>query len=69
MDATPRRLVLRAEGLPERQADSEERVHGAGEIGARAGRGRLRAQAGREAGRPDHRDHAQGRILQLPQAR
>ena len=28
MDATPRRLVLRAEGLPERQADSEERVTG-----------------------------------------
>jgi len=28
MDATPRRLVLRAEGLPERQADSEERVVG-----------------------------------------
>jgi glycyl-tRNA synthetase beta chain len=28
MDATPRRLVLRAEGLPERQADSEERVLG-----------------------------------------
>ena len=28
MDATARRLVLRAEGLPERQADSEERVLG-----------------------------------------
>ena len=28
MDATPRRLVLRAEGLPARQADSEERVLG-----------------------------------------
>ena len=28
MDATPRRLVLRAEGLPERQADSQERVLG-----------------------------------------
>ncbi|SPE33472.1 Glycine--tRNA ligase beta subunit [Candidatus Sulfopaludibacter sp. SbA3] len=28
MDATPRRLVLRAEGLPEKQADSEERVMG-----------------------------------------
>jgi glycyl-tRNA synthetase beta chain len=28
MDATPRRLVLRADGLPERQADSEERVLG-----------------------------------------
>jgi glycyl-tRNA synthetase beta chain len=28
VDATPRRLVLRAEGLPERQADSEERVLG-----------------------------------------
>jgi glycyl-tRNA synthetase beta chain len=28
MDATPRRLVLRAEGLPERQDDSEERVMG-----------------------------------------
>jgi glycyl-tRNA synthetase beta chain len=28
MDATPRRLVLRAEGLPARQADSQERVLG-----------------------------------------
>jgi glycyl-tRNA synthetase beta chain len=28
LDATPRRLVLRADGLPERQADSEERVLG-----------------------------------------
>jgi glycyl-tRNA synthetase beta chain len=28
MDATPRRLVLRADGLPTRQADSEERVMG-----------------------------------------
>jgi len=28
MDATPRRLVLRADGLPSRQADSEERVLG-----------------------------------------
>jgi glycyl-tRNA synthetase beta chain len=28
VDATPRRLVLRASGLPERQADSEERVQG-----------------------------------------
>jgi glycyl-tRNA synthetase beta chain len=28
MDATPRRLVLRADGLPIRQADSQERVMG-----------------------------------------
>src|SRR5580704_11033034 len=28
LDATPRRLVLRVDGLPERQADSEERVLG-----------------------------------------
>lgn len=28
LDATPRRLVLRAEGLPERQPDREERVQG-----------------------------------------
>jgi len=28
LDATPRRLVLRAEGLPERLADSEERILG-----------------------------------------
>ena len=28
LDATPRRLVLRAEGLPLKQADSEERVLG-----------------------------------------
>jgi glycyl-tRNA synthetase beta chain len=30
LDATPRRLVLRVDGLPERQADSEERVLGPG---------------------------------------
>ena len=46
LDATPRRLVLRAEGLPERQPDSEERVLGpaksAPAAGACAG---LRAQA------------------------
>ena len=28
LDATPRRLVLRAEGLPERQEDREERLLG-----------------------------------------
>src|SRR3954447_21425336 len=28
LDATPRRLVLRAEGLPERQPDREEKVQG-----------------------------------------
>src|SRR5207248_5847949 len=28
LDATPRRLVLRAEGLPERQPDREERIMG-----------------------------------------
>src|SRR5436305_1837143 len=28
LDATPRRLVLRAEGLPERQPDREERIQG-----------------------------------------
>jgi glycyl-tRNA synthetase beta chain len=28
LDATPRRLVLRAEGLPERQSDREEKVQG-----------------------------------------
>ena len=67
MDATPRRLVLRAEGLPERQPDSEERVLGPAKSAPAAGRGRLRAQAGREARRPEHRDHAQGRILQFPQ--
>ena len=67
LDATPRRLVLRAEGLPERQADSEERVLGPAKSAPAAGRGRLRAQAGREAGRPGGRNHAQGRILQLRQ--
>ena len=35
LDATPRRLVLRADGLPERQPDSEEQVHGARQIRAR----------------------------------
>ncbi len=49
LDATPRRLVLRAEGLPARQADSEERVLGPAEIRARAGGGRLRPQAGRRS--------------------
>src|SRR5215472_14653876 len=28
LDATPRRLVLRAEGLPAKQADREERIQG-----------------------------------------
>ena len=28
LDATPRRLVLRAEGLPEKQPDREEKVQG-----------------------------------------
>src|SRR5689334_25162083 len=28
LDATPRRLVLRAEGLPERQPDREEKLQG-----------------------------------------
>src|SRR5579872_4965327 len=28
LDATPRRLVMRVDGLPERQADSEERILG-----------------------------------------
>ena len=64
LDATPRRLVLRAEGLPERQADSEERVLGpAKSAPAQAVAGFARKQ-GVEAGRPRRRDHAQGRILQ-----
>ena len=36
MDATPRRLVLRAEGLPARQADREERVQGPAKSAPRA---------------------------------
>jgi glycyl-tRNA synthetase beta chain len=32
LDATPRRLVLRAEGLPERQEDKEERVLGPAQL-------------------------------------
>ena len=47
LDATPRRLVLRADGLPERQPDSEEKVHGPGQIRARRRRSPdLRARMG-----------------------
>jgi len=51
LDATPRRLVLRAEGLPARQADSQERVLGPAKS-APPRPSRLRAQAGRETRRP-----------------
>ena len=49
---TPRRLVLRAEGLPERQADSEELVTGPRESGAGGGGRGLRKKQGIDAGRP-----------------
>ena len=63
MDATSRRLVLRAEGLPARQADSEERVMGpAKSAPAQAVAGFARKQ-GVDPRRPDRRDHAEGRIL------
>ncbi len=38
LDATPRRLVLRAEGLPDAQPDCRGAHHGSAEIGAGAGR-------------------------------
>ena len=70
LDATPRRLVLRAEGLPARQPDSEERVLGPAKSAPAPGRRRLRAQTGRRPGRPRNRIHRQGRILQpTPQER
>jgi glycyl-tRNA synthetase beta chain len=49
LDATPRRLVLRAEGLPARQADSEERVLGPAKSAPPQAVAGLRAQAGRSA--------------------
>ena len=51
LDATPRRLVLRAEGLPERHGRCGRARHRSRQIGAGEGSGRLRAQAGREAPR------------------
>ena len=67
VDATPRRLVLRATGLAERPG--RQRGAGAGPVEerARAGRRGLRAQAGRGARRAGGRDHAPRRILRLPQ--
>jgi glycyl-tRNA synthetase beta chain len=60
MDATPRRLVLRADGLPARQADSEERVMGpAKSAPAQAVAGFARKQGVAPEG-PDDRDHPKG---------
>jgi glycyl-tRNA synthetase beta subunit len=41
MDATPRRLVARAEGLPDRLPDTEERVNGSAQERARESRRRI----------------------------
>ena len=57
LDATPRRLVLRAEGLPAQAARYRGARHGAGEIGARAGGRGVRPEAGRRASEElDHRN-------------
>ncbi len=48
-DATPRRLVVRAEGLVEREPDTEERVWGPGKNRTTPRRGRLRPQTGSHA--------------------
>ena len=57
----------RAEGLPERLPDTEERVMGPPQVARRSeGRGGFRAQAGRQRRRSDDRVHAEGRILHLP---
>jgi glycyl-tRNA synthetase len=50
-DATPRRLVVRAEGILEREPDSEERVWGPAKSAPEAGRRGLRQKAGT---RPRH---------------
>ena len=67
LDATPRRLVLRAEGLPARQPDSVERVLGSAQVGPAAGRRRIRPQAGHPARGHEGGVHAQGRVLHLPE--
>jgi glycyl-tRNA synthetase beta chain len=59
VDATPRRLVLCAEGLAERQADTNELVSGA--QGGRRGRDRrLRPKDGSIAGSTRNREHPKG---------
>ena len=60
MDATPRRLTARAEGLPERLPDSEERVMGPPQRGQSQSRRGLRAQARRGAWRPQSGIHRKG---------
>jgi glycyl-tRNA synthetase beta chain len=63
MDATPRRLVLRASNLRDKQADEVKEMLGAPDLGGR-GRGKwLRKEDGREAGRLAEGPDTQGRIL------
>ncbi len=65
LDATPRRLVLRAEGLPARQPDSVERVLGPPKSApAQAVAGFARKQ-GIQPERPEGGVHPQGRVLHL----
>ena len=65
LDATPRRLVLRAEGLPARQPDSVERVLGPPKAAPAAGRRRVRPQARHPARGHEGGVHPQGRVLHL----
>ncbi len=67
-DATPRRLVIRAEGLIEKEPDSEELLLGSAEIGWRRSRCRVREEDGRHGFRAWHGNHGQGRIFQLQKA-
>ena len=65
VDATPRRLVLRAEGLLDRQADVEELVLGPPKS---AGAGAATGFAKKMGTTPDqlrHRNHRQGRVLRV----
>jgi glycyl-tRNA synthetase beta subunit len=63
VDATPRRLVLRAEGLAERQPDSEELILGPPKS---AGSGAAAGFAKKMSTTPDqlsHRDNTKRRVL------
>ncbi len=67
LDATPRRLALRADGLPERQADTEERVLGPSKSAPPQAVAGFARKQGIKPEDPRARIDAQRRILYLDQ--
>ena len=63
-DATPRRLVIRAEGLIEKEPDSEELLLGPPNPRRRS-RGGIRQENGHHGFRARHGNDSQGRVFQL----